>query len=71
MKLPRDVSGEEAVRASRRLGFEKRRQSGSHAILRREGRTVVVPMHKTIKPGTLHGLIEQAGVTVEEFPRAR
>jgi len=28
-------------------------------------------MHKPVKPGTLHGLIEQAGVTVEEFPRAR
>jgi len=28
---------------------------------------VVVPMHKPIKPGTLRGLTEQAGVTVEEF----
>jgi len=28
---------------------------------------VVVPMHRPIKPGTLKGLIEQAGVSVEEF----
>lgn len=27
----------------------------------------MVPMHRPIKPGTLKGLIEQAGVTVEEF----
>jgi len=67
MKLPRDVHGPEAVRALRRLGFAERRQTGSHVILRRDGRTVVVPMHRPIKPGTLRGLIEQAGLTVEEF----
>lgn len=67
MKLPRDVNGAQAVRALCRLGFTERRQTGSHAILRRENRTVVVPMHKPIKPGTLRGVIEQAGVTVETF----
>jgi predicted RNA binding protein YcfA (HicA-like mRNA interferase family) len=67
VKIPRDVNGAEAVQALRRLGFEKIRQSGSHAIMRQKGRTVVVPMHKPIKPGTLAGLIEQAGITVEVF----
>jgi predicted RNA binding protein YcfA (HicA-like mRNA interferase family) len=67
VKLPRDVNGSDAVRALRRLGFQERRQTGSHVILRRETRTVVVPMHKPIKPGTLRGLIEQAGVTLETF----
>jgi hypothetical protein len=32
-------------------------ETGSHVILRREHRTVVVPMHRPIKPGTLAGLI--------------
>lgn len=67
MKLPRDVNGEQAVRALSRLGFADVRQTGSHRILRKDGRTVVVPMHRPIKPGTLKGLIEQAGVTVEVF----
>lgn len=70
MKLPRDVNGLEAVRALRRLGFEELRQSGSHVVMRRAGRTVVVPMHRPIKPGTLRGLIEQAGLIVEEFVKA-
>ncbi len=35
--------------------------------MRKDGRTVVVPMHKPIKPGTLAGLIEQAGVSFEAF----
>ena len=67
MKLPRGVSGDRAVRALRRLGFVELRQTGSHRILKKGARTVVVPQHRPIKPGTLKGLIEQAGLTVEEF----
>lgn len=32
----RRVSGEEAIRALQRLGFERVRQHGSHVILRKE-----------------------------------
>jgi predicted RNA binding protein YcfA (HicA-like mRNA interferase family) len=46
-KLP-DVSGKEARRALERLGFVFKRQSGSHAILRRGNRGCVVPMHREI-----------------------
>ena len=67
MKIPRDVNGSEAAKALHRLGFAVKRQTGSHLIMRKGGRTVVVPMHKPIKPGTLAGLIEQAGVSVETF----
>lgn len=70
MRIPRDVSGTEAVKALRRLGFESLRQSGSHHIMRRAGKTVVVPQHKPIKPGTLRGMLEQAGVSLEEFAEA-
>ena len=69
MKIPRDVNGTEAVRALRRAGFETLRQTGSHLIMRKDGRTVVVPQHKPVKPGTLKGMIEQAGLTVEEFAK--
>ncbi len=67
MKIPRDVNGVEAVRALKRLGFVQLRQTGSHRILRKDSRTVVVPQHKPIKPGTLKGVIEQAGLTLEQF----
>lgn len=67
MKLPRDVHGEEAVKALLRLGFEDLRQTGSHRILRKDHRTVVVPMHRPIKPGTLKGILEQAGVELRDF----
>lgn len=35
--------------------------------MRKNGCTVVVPMLKPIKSGTLKGLIEQAGVGIEAF----
>ena len=67
MRIPRDVNGLEAVRALKRLGFSQLRQTGSHLILRKDSRTVVVPQHKPLKPGTLKGILEQAGLTLEEF----
>jgi predicted RNA binding protein YcfA (HicA-like mRNA interferase family) len=67
VRIPRDVNGTDASKALCRLGFEIKRQTGSHLIMRKDGRTVVVPMHKPIKPGTLAGLIEQAGVSVDAF----
>ena len=65
-KLP-DVSGKETRRALERLGFIFRRQSGSHVILRRGSRGCVVPMHREISRGTLKGILDQAGVSVDEF----
>jgi predicted RNA binding protein YcfA (HicA-like mRNA interferase family) len=62
-----DVSGKEAVRALGRLGFVFVRQKGSHAILKRGERGCVVPMHSEINRHTLKGILEQAGVSLEEF----
>jgi predicted RNA binding protein YcfA (HicA-like mRNA interferase family) len=69
-KLPA-VTGKELARVAERLGFEFRRQTGSHAIYvrARDQRRVVIPMHagKDLKPKTLRAIIEDLGVTVEEF----
>jgi predicted RNA binding protein YcfA (HicA-like mRNA interferase family) len=65
-KLP-CVSGERAARALERLGFERRRQRGSHLIMRRGGDVCVVPMHREVDQGTLRGVLRQAGVSVAEF----
>jgi predicted RNA binding protein YcfA (HicA-like mRNA interferase family) len=70
MKVPRDVHGDQAAQALIRLGFSTVRQTGSHRIMRKAARTVVVPQHKPMKPGTLAGIIKQAGLTLEEFKDA-
>ncbi len=70
LKLP-VVSGEETVKALYRAGFRVVRQKGSHVRMERktdEGVVkVTVPMHPTLKKGTLRIILKQAGLTVEEF----
>jgi predicted RNA binding protein YcfA (HicA-like mRNA interferase family) len=53
----------------RRGGFEIRRQSGSHVVLRdSSGRQTYVPMHsKKLPNGTFRAILKQAGLTEEEF----
>ncbi|EDY21270.1 YcfA family protein [Chthoniobacter flavus Ellin428] len=67
MKLPRDISGVQAVRALQRLGFGVVRQRGSHVRLAKGTLTVTVPAHGEIAPGTLQNILRQAGITVETF----
>ncbi len=69
MKLP-VVSGGEAVKAFRTLGYEVDEQHGSHIILRNAyppHRRLSVPNHKELAKGILRALIREAGLTVEEF----
>lgn len=62
------VSGKETARALERVGFEQVGQRGSHVKLKRDdGRIVIVPMHRELAPGTLRSVLQQAGLTVEEF----
>lgn len=62
------VSGKETARALERVGFERVRQRGSHVKLSRsDGRVVIVPMHRELAAGTLHSVLRQAGLAVEDF----
>lgn len=69
-KLPRDVSGEQALRAFMRAGYIHDHTVGGHAVLLQAAdprRRLVVPLHRAIKAGTLSKLIKDAGLTVDEF----
>lgn len=66
------VSGREAVKAMRRIGYEVDHQTGSHIILRNPGpphRRLTIPDHKELAKGTLRSIIRESGLTVEEFAR--
>jgi predicted RNA binding protein YcfA (HicA-like mRNA interferase family) len=72
-RLPQ-VRGAELLRALQKIGFYKTRQRGSHVQLRREEddgsfTTFPVPVHagKTLKPGTLKGILRKADLDVEEL----
>ena len=69
MKLP-VISGSDAVRAFRKVGYELDEQHGSHIIVRRADpphRRLSIPNHKELAKGTLRALIREAGLSVDEF----
>lgn len=67
----RRISGQQAIRALEKMGFEQVRQRGSHVVLKKqtpEGAVgCVVPLHRELAIGTLRGILRQAGITPEEF----
>jgi predicted RNA binding protein YcfA (HicA-like mRNA interferase family) len=69
-KLP-VVSGMDVIKALHKAGFIVTRQKGSHVRLKKvSGEKVIkitVPLHKTIKKGTLKKILEVAEISVEEF----
>jgi predicted RNA binding protein YcfA (HicA-like mRNA interferase family) len=65
-KLPL-LSWREVVKALRKAGFQVERQKGSHLILTKNELIVPVPKHKQLKRGLLMAIIEEAGLTKDEF----
>jgi predicted RNA binding protein YcfA (HicA-like mRNA interferase family) len=66
------LSGKQVLRALERGGFEIVRVRGSHHTLRRPGipgSKVIVPVHGAhdLPPGTMRSILEQSGLTIEEF----
>jgi len=61
MKLPRDVSGTDLIRALRILGYEITRQTGSHIRLTTsENGThhVTIPNHNPLRIGTFAAILD-------------
>jgi len=70
------MTSKEVIAILRKLGFEFLRQSGSsHAIYKRasDGRRTTVPIHpgKLIKRKTLKSIIEDTGLSIDEFIKQR
>lgn len=65
------TSGKEVIKALRRAGFRVVRQKGSHVRLEKvEGAKTIkltVPMHPTLKRGTLRQIITDSEMTVEDI----
>jgi predicted RNA binding protein YcfA (HicA-like mRNA interferase family) len=63
----------EVVRILEKAGFVRWRQKGSHLTMFREAdrRSLTIPIHfsGTVPKGTLHAIIKQAGLSLEEFLR--
>jgi predicted RNA binding protein YcfA (HicA-like mRNA interferase family) len=75
MRFPRNVSGQDLIRALKKLGYEPTRQTGSHIRLTRstdkEEHHLTIPEHNPLKIGTLHSILTrvsfQTNVSVEKL----
>ena len=60
MRIPRDLTGRDLIKALGKLGYEVTRQSGSHIRLttsRNGTHHITIPDHRPIKVGTLSGIL--------------
>jgi predicted RNA binding protein YcfA (HicA-like mRNA interferase family) len=66
-KLPA-VKPKRVIKALGRVGFNIHHVKGGHYFLRKGNTNIIIPYHnKDLKPGTLHDIIKQSGLTIEEF----
>jgi len=68
-KIP-SLKPRQVIKKFEKLGFVKDRQSGSHVILYhlQLKKRAVIPMHvKDVPKGTLHAILKQTGISVEDF----
>lgn len=74
MRLPRDLTGAQLIRALTKLGYSPTRQTGSHVRLTCElpvQHHLTVPLHDPLRIGTLASILanvaEAHGLTREEL----
>lgn len=70
MKLPQ-ISGIDLIKILRKQGFVIVRQKGSHIRLEKntinETIKITVPNHQILKKGTLHRILKDAGLKLEDL----
>lgn len=64
-KLP-GVDHQDAVRAFEKAGFWVLRQ-GRHIIMTDGNRKLVIPRHNPVNAITMGGIVQDAGLTIDEF----
>jgi predicted RNA binding protein YcfA (HicA-like mRNA interferase family) len=76
MRLPRDVSGAELVKALKKFGYESTRHTGSHIRLTTQANGeyhVTIPKHQPLRIGTLASILDSvashAALTRDELIR--
>jgi predicted RNA binding protein YcfA (HicA-like mRNA interferase family) len=65
--VPTGLAGADVGKALERGGFEHISTRGSHAKYRSGERTVIVPLHRSLAPGTLRSILRQAGWAVDDL----
>jgi len=74
MGILSNISGKEAVKVFKKIGYYLDHQEGSHMILYNSQPgypPLSIPDHKELAPGLLAAQIKRAKLTIEEFNQLR
>jgi len=67
-KLPRDIQGNHAIKALKKIGWNIKTIKGSHYHLCKGQEIITIPCHsKPLKPRILSIVIKLAGLTINQF----
>jgi len=69
--MSKTFSGKDVVRALRRIGYYVDHQRGSHIFMHNLDKnvSVVIPLHKEIKKGTLNNILKKINLSIEELKK--
>ncbi len=65
-----NINHKKVIKVLKKIGFEGKRQTGSHLILRNKetNKIIVVPIHnKDLKVGVVRVIIKQSNLSKEDF----
>jgi predicted RNA binding protein YcfA (HicA-like mRNA interferase family) len=69
MRLPRDISADDLIKALRRYGYRATRQTGSHVRLTRSTEDkefhLTIPKHNPLRVGTLSNILKDLSAHLE------
>jgi len=66
------ISAKELIKILNKLGYVYISQKGSHIKLRKQKpsrKTIIVPNHKLIRPGTLNNILKSTEISQEELEK--
>ena len=67
--MSKTFSGRQLIKGLRRIGFVVDHQRGSHIFLHNLDKniSIIVPLHKELKKGTLNNILKKVGITTDEL----
>ncbi|MCX8010476.1 MAG: type II toxin-antitoxin system HicA family toxin [Ignavibacteria bacterium] len=67
--MSKTFSGNEVIKALRRIGYYVDHQKGSHIFLHNLtlNKSIIVPNHKELKKGTLNNILKKTGLTIDQL----
>ncbi len=67
--MSKTFSGKQLVKALRRIGYIVDHQRGSHIFMHNiyKNISVIVPLHRELKKGTLNSILKKVELTIDEL----